>query len=119
MFFCFGIFFVYVFLCHVCFVADEAKGFLLVGSDGFWDAFADRSLLMDRLLSLRGEGLSAEEVCAAVVAAARASIPASESKADDATVLLVDLAERYADHCKQKKVQRDLMQDFSETTQEK
>lgn len=56
------------------------SGYLLIGSDGFWDAFEDRQVLANKLAKLRDSGYTAEGMCAALTSDARVLIPATESK---------------------------------------
>ncbi len=75
---------------------EQAGGYMLIGSDGFWDAFPDKNALRPFLFGDRSA--SADDVCAALVAAARQRIPDSLNSADDVTLVLVHLPTRFADH---------------------
>ncbi len=61
-------------------LSPTETGFLLIGSDGFWDAFEDRNALMAQLKLFKDSNKSTEEICDCLVTAARSRIPATESK---------------------------------------
>lgn len=69
--------------------------FLVMGSDGFWDAFPDPSAVYAFLSNME---LSPESVCEALVNAARKAIPEDLKSADDCTVLVIDIEQRLEDH---------------------
>lgn len=93
-------------ICRLKLSRAGDERFIVMGSDGFWDAFPDDSVyqfLLEHGYLNSTAPVDSDQLCAELVHTAKERIPNELQRSDDVTVLVIDLAQRFAQHSQMRK----------------